>query len=801
MARVLLLALALASVLASLLVPLTAEAQLLRIQRYQALKAEQKWDEALATIREEIESPFLRTDGYQADLRTVGIGALGDMANFRGLTAALDEEAARYHTEGVRLAGRDQTRHNNVRTTYARYFSNTRRNGLAVRMYRENLELWKKSDNPFMVVISLDAVASAYNDMGENALRDHYREQALAAATDYFTPGKSNPTSHEWLQYTNVLDKAMDDWAGSRPVQDIDRLYRIRREVTDRVLARKSREYSTLAQYFALAGDAARAGQLLAEARGHLQADLDAAPADQRALLEMDFRSKAALIQLYAGRYREAADAFADTRRLRTERNILAGDMSLPRLHGLALEALGELDRAAEAYRASIKIAEGVRHSYTVGERAAFFRSVAQRAYLGLIRVAARQAGGAGGMERFWEAVQASEMVRARQLGDLIDPNAPPLITPDTLNALRSSLGPSRAVLYYTLAERDLVILAVSADRHFAAVRPVDPGFADSIRALARDLSRVESPIDRVEQSLAALGKEILGPVAEILQGRNELIVLPDGVLNLVPFDLIGVPGNTYQPLAQTHRVRLVPSLRFVGRALPPPASRGLFAVADPRFAHAPSTSTVSSADLQVVTRGAHMSYFKPLPETRTEAEAIRALFGGDTVQLLLGEQATKSAVKGSPLAKFSHVHFATHGILGGEVPGIGEPALVLSAEGADNGFLTASEIAELKLDAQLSVLSACNTGSGQYVSGEGVMGLSRAFLIAGSRAVVMSLWPVASKATERLMVQFYSNLRAGQDPHEALRAAKLKFREDAQRAGSIERHPFFWAPFVVFGG
>ena len=153
------------------------------------------------------------------------------------------------------------------------------------------------------------------------------------------------------------------------------------------------------------------------------------------------------------------------------------------------------------------------------------------------------------------------------------------------------------------------------------------------------------------------------------------------------------------------------------------------------------------------------------------------------------------------PTGASRFLHLATHGILGGEVPGVGEPALVLTAEAGDDGLLTASEIAALRLGAQLAVLSACNTGSGEYVTGEGVMGLSRAFLIAGSRSVVVSLWPVASQATERLMVAFYTNLRAGQDPHEALRAAKLRFRDQARRAGSIEHHPMFWAPFVVFGG
>ncbi len=794
MARVLLLVLA--------LVAFAAEAQILRIQRYNTLKAEQKWEEALNLIREEVKSPLLSRDSYLADLRTVAIGALGDYATRFGVTPEMDAEAARYYKEGVAAAGSDEQREGQMHTTYARYFSNTKRNGLALPYYRTNLEFWKKRGNTFLTFISLDALASAYSDMGEIALRDHYRELALATAADYFTPGRNKPTPNQWLQYSSVLDKTLDGLARNAPVDELDRLAKIRLDISDRYLLRKSQGYSTVAVKYAIGGHIARAEQLLAAAKEHLAKDLESVDAKLRDVLEHDFRAKIAQIDFFAGRYEAAEPAFAAARKERADRAFLQDDPGLPRLHAQALEKLGRFDAAAEGYRASIKLFEGVRQSYTVAERAAFFRSVAQRSYLGLIRVAARQAGPEAGIARFWEAVQASEMVRARQLGDLVDPNAPPAITPQTLDALRASLGPARAVLYFTLAEDQLVTLAFTADRHLAAVQPVDPALADSIRGLARDLSRAESPMERIEQSLARLGGTLLAPVAEMLKGRSELIVLPDGVLNLVPFDLVGMPGGAYQPLAQTHRVRLVPSLRFVGRSLPPPAGKGLLVVADPKFPQSPTVSALPEAELRAVTRGnRYMDYFKPLPETRTEAQAIRALFPADGAQLLLGEQATRSGFKGAAPGKFSHVHFATHGILGGEVPGVGEPALVLTAEGDDGGFLTASEIAELKLDAQLAVLSACNTGSGEYVTGEGVMGLSRAFLIAGSRAVVMSLWPVASKATEQLMVQFYTNLRAGQDPHEALRAAKLKFRDDAQKAGSIERHPFFWAPFVVFGG
>ena len=224
-------------------------------------------------------------------------------------------------------------------------------------------------------------------------------------------------------------------------------------------------------------------------------------------------------------------------------------------------------------------------------------------------------------------------------------------------------------------------------------------------------------------------------------------------------------------------------------------------AIADPRYTQPTSIADVSLEEVKEATRSSrYLSYFQPLPETRSEAEAIARMFGGQTVHLMLGDQALESKVNGSDLKPFGFLHFATHGILGGEVPGLSEPALVLGNEPGEDGFLTSSEVGKLSLNAELTVLSACNTGSGEFVTGEGVMGMSRAFLVAGSRSVVVSLWPVASEETVRLMTGFYRQLKAGKNADEALRETKLKMIEAARKSGSKEGHPFYWAPFIILG-
>jgi CHAT domain-containing protein len=169
-------------------------------------------------------------------------------------------------------------------------------------------------------------------------------------------------------------------------------------------------------------------------------------------------------------------------------------------------------------------------------------------------------------------------------------------------------------------------------------------------------------------------------------------------------------------------------------------------------------------------------------------------------------------------LEEYRYLHFATHGILGNQIPGIYEPALILADEPENldqDGFLTLSEVENLKIHSEIKVLSACDTGYGEYFTGEGIMGLSRGFLVAGSNSVIVSLWPVASEATVELMTLFYQNLRSGKSKRDSLRLAQLTMMDkkdlksyrdrgisvtDKTINSSNMEHPFYWAPFVLIG-
>jgi CHAT domain-containing protein len=199
-----------------------------------------------------------------------------------------------------------------------------------------------------------------------------------------------------------------------------------------------------------------------------------------------------------------------------------------------------------------------------------------------------------------------------------------------------------------------------------------------------------------------------------------------------------------------------------------------------------------------------------PLPETAQELCEVGRSFGGRNTAILLGTSATETAIKrlssSGKLAQHRVLHFATHGLVTGELKYLAEPALVLSppqiATEEDDGLLTASEIAGLKLDADWVILSACNTAAGEQGDAQALSGLARAFFYAGARSLLVSHWPIYSDAAVKLTTTAFAEMRtqAGDTPigpAEALRRAMLALID---RGSAREAHPAIWAPFVVVG-
>jgi len=188
---------------------------------------------------------------------------------------------------------------------------------------------------------------------------------------------------------------------------------------------------------------------------------------------------------------------------------------------------------------------------------------------------------------------------------------------------------------------------------------------------------------------------------------------------------------------------------------------------------------------------------YKKLEYSGEEVQSIAALFPEGSVDVYLGEDANEESIKKEHLLpSYRYIHFATHGVVNENNPG--RSGLVLSQEysNPEDGILSADEISGMKLNAELVVLSACQTGPGKMIRGEGMIGLSRSFMYAGAPAVVVSLWSVSDKSTNLLMTRFYENLII----HKLTKADALQQARNYMIKETPYSHPFFWAPFVLTG-
>ncbi len=262
---------------------------------------------------------------------------------------------------------------------------------------------------------------------------------------------------------------------------------------------------------------------------------------------------------------------------------------------------------------------------------------------------------------------------------------------------------------------------------------------------------------------------------------------------------------QTIHWLVRDHAITVIPSafalkVTELARAAPPDR-KALLAFADPDFGEKP-TDTIQVASLSAG-EGALRGALAPLPETRDEVRAVARALNHEGTALFEGTSASEAELKKQTLAEYEILYFATHGLVAGDMVRDGElaePALALTAGGGEDGLLTQSEVAELKLNADLVVLSACNTAVGGTPGAEALSGLAQAFSYAGARALLVSHWPVESQSAVALMTDMFA--RRAQDENltmaEAQRQAILEILDNAPRPEWV--HPAYWAPFVLVG-
>ncbi|MDT5296307.1 MAG: hypothetical protein QOJ76_3187 [Acidobacteriota bacterium] len=431
-----------------------------------------------------------------------------------------------------------------------------------------------------------------------------------------------------------------------------------------------------------------------------------------------------------------------------------------------------------------------------------------------------------------YAALTTPEPLELRQIQD-------GLLDPETI-VLEYSLGVEHSYLW-CITQTSLTAYELPAKAKIdAAARTVYElltarnGHAHERETGDEKRARVERADAEYPRAAAALSDMLLGAVAPLL-GRKRLLVIADGVLQYVPFAALPVPAGTSRaggdgsrrpPLIVEHEIVSLPSVStlaalrrdFAGRR---PAPKGVAILADPVFdkddqrvrphresvrTEAPNAGDGGFKDkseveraLEDVTDEEGGVRLQRLWGTRLEAQAIDKIALAHTALMALDFAANRETAISAALSQFRIVHFATHAFIDNVHPELS--GIVLSLVDQDgrpqDGFLRANEVFNLKLPAELVVLSACRTGLGKEVRGEGLIGLTRGFMYAGTPRVVVSSWSINDKATAELMSAFYRKMLGAErlSPAAALRAAQIEMWSNSRRQA-----PYFWATFTLQG-
>ena len=371
---------------------------------------------------------------------------------------------------------------------------------------------------------------------------------------------------------------------------------------------------------------------------------------------------------------------------------------------------------------------------------------------------------------------------------------------PLDLDAARQVLDPGTLALSYSVGKDRTALFAVTRNGGLQ-VKVLPVGEEELRREVESFLEQVRSQ----EKPVSDLYRELIAPVEDLVERGERVLILPDGPLHRLPFGALvrDTPGSgpflaEWKPLHTALSLTVYGTLRASEAAS---RTAGLVAFGDPRF---PKDMQAKSA----LDPGLRSFDWSSLPYSRSEVERIAGVYPGASVYL--GENATEERAKSVRGARI--LHFATHGYTDDRTPLDSALVLTIPEElrpGQDNGLLQVWEIFEsVRTDADLVVLSACESALGREQSGEGLIGLTRAFQYAGARSVVASLWSVADQVTAELMTRFHRHLAVGLPKDQALRAAQLELIREPVRittasGQTIETDasaPFFWAAFELFG-
>jgi CHAT domain-containing protein/Flp pilus assembly protein TadD len=358
-------------------------------------------------------------------------------------------------------------------------------------------------------------------------------------------------------------------------------------------------------------------------------------------------------------------------------------------------------------------------------------------------------------------------------------------------------------LLEYILGDDRSYLLSLTSRTARLSILPNRVKIERSLRAYLKAISEVNIGERSRFSASKRVGREIIPPeIINLLGEFKAIIVIPDGILNYLPFETIRIhDGAREKYLIESFAISYCPSastLRMLtGGSQKKEWKKTILAIGGPKYGDYPGPNAASSGrhlDTEEDPSLVRKMAFAELPFSGKEAIDVGGLFPKEEAQVITGRAVSEEIVKKLPLWEFQIIHFSCHGYLDEANPMRTALVLTPGPSQEEDGFLRMEEIYKLSLDADIVVLSACQTGKGLLEKGEGVMSLTRPFFIAGARSVIAALWPINDKSTAGFMKEFYKLIIKGRSVNEALRSVKLKMIR------SSWSHPFYWSGFILQG-
>lgn len=361
------------------------------------------------------------------------------------------------------------------------------------------------------------------------------------------------------------------------------------------------------------------------------------------------------------------------------------------------------------------------------------------------------------------------------------------------ISLARAELADERTlILEYYLAEDRSYLVSVSSNSLHLDILPNRHELTRSLRGFLKLLPDRAQPLRyALDANMRITNTLIPQALVREMTRYDRLVVLPDGILNYLPFETLGArPSQKTGFLIESMSVSYSPSVSVMSmlrRRTSSSMDAAVLAIGGIRYgAGKRRVGANSPGDMDEI--------LEDLPYSRSEVNRIKSSFPGGRVRILTGGEVNERVVKELRLRDYGIIHFACHGYVD-EIDPL-RTALVLKPgpQAGEDGFLRAEEIAGMETDAQLVVLSSCRSASGFLENGEGILSVARPFFFAGARSVLATLWPIYDRSTAEFMGEFYRQLARGQGPGEALRNAKIRMIRTSRM------HPFFWAGYVLSG-